>query len=295
MNILPLVITFLIIFSCIAATFFKEVKSYFLVESTLEGYHRTQRTVGNAIAQKAYKKIKSDTPAQKGTGSPSAPKTFTSRRTFYPPLENSKFNLSSLVKEEGELALHPLYEPLAAFIHLLYQHCLLSKQSKKEGLEYKLLDALLKKARQNPNVVDLSELYPDDPQLQRIYYKMLKGTNQYSREEGIPPLADFLSLKKGGKAVNLSFASPALLEALFGPKITTEILKKEEEKREELHKYYYFSKEDLQESLAKNPSTASLLNTLASHLDYSKNFVARERVGGRDNKTGIGVTLSHKQ
>lgn len=289
MNILPLVFTFLIIFSCIALTFFREVKSYFLVESTLDGYRRTERVVGNAIAQKAYRKIKGDPLVKKEKEKSDASKEYVSRRTLFPPLENAKFNIGALVKEEGELKLHPLYEPLAALLRLLYQDRLYAKEQNGEDLEYRLVEAMLKKARKLSHVENLSELYPDDPKLKAIYYRMLKGTNQYSRESGIPPLSDFLCFDKEGKAASLCFASPLILEALFGSEIASGILAEEKKKWEESNKYYFFTKEDFQTLLTNNPSKGSLLPSIESYLDYSKGFKARDRFGGRDKITGIGV------
>ena len=224
MNILPLVFTFLIIFSCISLGLFREIKSFFLIETTLESYHRTERVLNNAINQKSYRKIKGEATSSKA---PSQHKSksfsFTSKRELFPSLENSKFNLSVLVKHVGEFHLHPLYEPFAEFLRLLYKKKIFDKEERAD-VEYFLLEAMLKKAQKSPNTQDLAELFPEDPVLAKIFYKMLQGTNQYTRTAGIPPLRNFVSLEPESKAVSLSFASPVLLEAVFGSKIASIIV-----------------------------------------------------------------------
>jgi hypothetical protein len=289
-NILPLVFTFLIIFSCIAFTFLREVKSFHLIETTLHGYNRTERELSNTLARKAYKKATRD-PATKKTDerNKAQKKAYFSMRTLFPSLENSKFNLTPLMKQQGEVKLHPLYEPLAELLRLLYGENLFKKEKKREKLEYRLIEEMLKKAQKLPESENLIDLHPEDPALKRIYYKMLKGTNQYTRKEGIPPLESYLGINKSDKAVSLSFAAPVLLEAFFGAEISSEILKMERQKLEESNKYYYFSKEDLTTTLMKNPAKSLLLSALEPYLDYSKEATEKKQIGGKDKLTGIAV------
>lgn len=292
MNILPLIFTFLIIFSCIAFSFLKEVKSYTLIETTLHGYNRAEQALSNASARKTYNKIKGD-PIQKQEGekgSSTSKKEYVSRRCFFPALENSKFNLSPLIQEGGQFKFHPLYEPLAGLIRQLYGNNLFSKEKKSENLEYRLLNEMLKKARRQSNVQELAALFPEDPVLKKLYYQMLKGTNQFSEKKGIPPLGEFLAIQKSDKAVCISFASVPLLKALFGQDISSLILKVEQDKWSESGKYYYFNKQDLEMALMQTPAKGSLLTALDTYLNYSKQFTQRELIGGRDKITGIAVT-----
>jgi hypothetical protein len=207
-------------------------------------------------------------------------------------LESSKFYLKPLAKDDTEFKTHPLYEPLANLLRILYQKNLFSKPNTPGRVEYLLLDAIVKKIRKYPDAELLSDLCPDDPRLKAIYYKMLKGTNQYSPEKGIPPFSDFFSMEKSGKSISLSFASPPLLEALFGQEIALEILSNERKNSESSNKYYYISKEDLQNLLFKNPSTASLLPAIEPYLDHSKQLKPRNSLHGRDQITGIGLEKS---
>ena len=190
------------------------MKSFSLIETAIHGYNRTERTLSNRIPRKEYAKIRKDG-EEKKEKKEKVLKNYSSMRSYFPPLENSKFNLRPLIKEQGTLKLHPLYEPLANLVRVLYEGKLFKKS---EGVEYKLLDEVLKKAQKFPETQNLAELYPEDPALRKIFYKMLKGTNQYSREKGIAPLGNFLFLGKEEKALFLSFSSPEILEALFEKK-----------------------------------------------------------------------------
>ena len=178
---------------------------------------------------------------------------------------------------------------LAEFLRLLYKNCLFAKVPHSEKIEYRLIESMIKKARKLPDLDNLAELYPDDPVLAKIFYKMLKGTNQYDRNRGIPPLADFISLNKEKTSAHLSFASPILLEALFGDEIAVQILQEEKKKWEDTNKYYYFSKEDLQAAVMKNPARVPALSSLESYINYSKQRTPLTQIGGRDKKTGIGI------
>lgn len=295
MNILPMTLAFLAIFSCITVTFFEEIKSFSLFETAIYGYNRTERALHNTVVRKAYRKATAKPAGQKKSEEKKQEKKdYHSMRSLFPPLENSKFNLSLLIQHEGEVKLHPLYEPLAELLRILYEKNLFSKVKEEEKLEYRLIDELLKKAKKQPEAKHLAELFPQDPGLKAIYYKMIKGTNRYDRKAGLPPLGHFLSLDKAEKAAALSFASPEVLEAFFDPEIATEILALEKKKWEESSVYYYFSKEDFQNILMKFPAKTSLLSSFDSYLDDSKKIPPREGIGGRDSITGISIEMKLK-
>lgn len=290
MNILPLIFTLMIIFSCFILTFLKEVKSFSLIEKTLDGYHRTESALNNECARRAYKKIKTAPKVTSETKKKSNSfNRYVSKREFSPPLEESKFRLAPLIAFEGEIPAHPLYKPLTELLKLLYQNCLFKQEKNPKKLEELLAMAMLKKAKKHPTATLLAALCPDDPHLQKIYYKMLKGTNQYSKTCGIPPLGHFVSLGDTDKSVHIGFASPIVLEALFGEKMATHILQFEKEKSEETQKPYYFSKQDLQTILMNTPTSTPLLTLLEPYLNDSKKFEKREIIGGRDTITKIAI------
>jgi hypothetical protein len=288
-NILPLIFTFLIIFACLAFTFLREVKSFFLSETIINSLYHTERVMNNKIAYKTYRKIKTEAIHKKGSDTQKSSSSYYSRRSFYPPFEDSKFNLGPLIQYEGECKLHPLFEPFAEILRLLYKKTLFATQPHSGKIEYRLIEAILAKSRKVPEVKNLSELYPDDSALAALYYKMLKGTNQYNQKKSIPPLGDFVTLQKEPVAIFFSFASPVLLQAFFTHEIAEHILEEERKLWEKSNKYQCFSKEDLQSLLMKNPILAAKYSSLESYFSYSKQFKTRSEIGGIDSNTGLSM------
>lgn len=292
MNILPLVVAFLLVFALTATTFMKEIQTIFLLEKTVEGFHRTERIVHNNIVRKSYANISGDslTPNEHSS-SPKTEKTYLSKRKACPPSDSSKFNLRPLIEYPKELKSHPLYEPLATFLRLLYRENVFKKFKIKE-IEYRLIHAWVEKAQKQPEIKEIAELYPEDPHLAKVFYKMLKGTNQYGSEGGIPPLKHFICFREEKTAAYLSFASHYLLEALFGKEAAELILQEEYKGWLKSNKYTFFSKEEMQKMVLSHPKLASIFPSLEPYLNYSKRPMPRNQIGGRDKKTGIGIEKS---
>lgn len=290
MNALPLIFTFLMIFLCIASTFLKDVKGFLLVETTLNSLNDTERKLNNSVVRKAYRKIKTEPTHQQAKGPAKQTRgIYYSRRSFFPPFENSKFNIEPLIKYEGEVKLHPLFAPLAEMLRLLYGKAIFDQEAHLSKIEYRLLDAIIAKARKHPESQELVELFPEDPLLSKIYYQMLKGTNQYNQKNSVPPLSDFVTLRKDAPAIFFSFASPVILNVFFNTEVAKHILCEERKKWENSNKYYYFSKNDLQLLLAKNPILASKYSNLAPYIDFSKQMKPRNEIGGIDPCTGLSI------
>jgi len=158
----------------------------------------------------------------------------------------AKLNLMPLLKEPRHLL---LYEAAAALIRELYGEEKFFKQALIKDLEYEVLDHLITQSKANPEAETFDTFLPEEPMFREIIYKILKGTPAYSLKEkkGYPPLGDFIILDKKvpDKAVNFCFASPTLLKAFFGEKITQEILNEEKEIWEEQHKHNTIAKKAL--------------------------------------------------
>ena len=290
MNILPLVFAFLLIFSYITASFVRENKSSALIEWTLHGYNHIEKAVRNGIIKRAFDHIKASetscpVPKDKNSKTPS----FISRRISSPPLETSKFYLRAFANTSTTLVSHPLYEPLATLLRNLYQERVFKQQNAPPGVEYTLIPLMIQKMNDLPSSRNLADLMPSDPFLQNLYYKMLRGTNRYSLQEGIPPLSHFLSLEKSDKVIHLNHASEPILEALFGGKITKEILEKEKQQFDLTQKYYAFSKQDFEILLEKHTHEKGIFFYLNSLISYTKKVGKKEHLAKRDKITQIGI------
>ncbi|MES2122804.1 MAG: hypothetical protein V4492_08535 [Chlamydiota bacterium] len=287
MNILPLILAFLLVFGGIALTFLRDSKSFWIMESTLSSVKAAQNAVNNRLAQRAYIAHQGEPLVKRGEQAPRALGNFRSRRAMFPPLEESKWNLGPLFVHEGPSQLHPFYEPLARHLRLLYQKNLFSAHGHPDKIEYQIIDAVLSKGHALKDVHSFSELFPDNPKLQKLFYHMLKGTTQHGDQKGYPPFADCFSLLGERTPICLSFAAPQILEALFDKETMEFILEEERIKWASEKKYVSITKEELQNHLATNPQRASILASLESYLSYSNQPAPRKIIRGKDPRTGI--------
>lgn len=288
MNILPLVIAFLLIFGGAALTFLRGVKCFGIMETTFTSFHKTERELNNALAQRAYSKFKGY-PIAKKEGEKSSTAPFRSRRTLSPPYENSKFNLFPLFEYQGEIKLHPLYESAAQLLRLMYQKNLFVLQGKNEKIEYALLDALLYQGRSNKEAAILADLFPKDPKLQKLFYKTLKGTTQRDEERGYPPMEDFFCIREKEPVISLPYASPLLLEALLGTEITEFIMEEEVKIWEGTGKHTPISKEQLRTYLLNHPGKSGTFAAIDPFLSDAKLTPIRETISAKDRRTGIAI------
>lgn len=143
------------------------------------------------------------------------------------PPNNARLNLYALLHAEPNKNVpeeFSLYETCAALLRLLYSHASFFHEVPR--LEYVLLDALCQKKEQcvqfsSPD--ELGSLVFEDPQLQAVFYRMLKGTKESDS------LLDYITFdQQGGKSqarkINLLFADPLILKAIFPKGQTAENL-----------------------------------------------------------------------
>lgn len=302
MNVLPLVFAFMLIFSFLTLGFIRERMFSCISEKSIHSFHKTSRAVLNSIAKKHYKRIKT-------TGSPAiSPKTslsstpliksrgkYSSRRMTLPPSTYNKFNLSPLLQLQTDPKTHPLYQVYVRFLRILYEECLF-KECQEPHLEYQLLIAMIKKYQNTKEVNALSDLYPENPELKHIFYKMLKGTNQYDVKEmrGIPPFEDFFYLtnKETSSTGNppvifFSSASPLLLEALVEEKNTLKILEEEQKKWESSGSHAGLSQNELTSLLSHDRKSSALVIELGSYLNFSPVKMKRNYISGIDKTSGL--------
>lgn len=295
MNILPLIIGFILVFSCLSMTFFKEARSISIAERSIGAAFRVESQLRNRLALRSYSsqaKVK----RSKSNGGRKVKRAYYSMRAISPPIEESKLNISPLFDEAVvDVTHHPLYRIAAELIRTLYEGSPLIPGKPQKGWEKSILDAMIAKGKKAPERERLSDLFPDDDALRATYYKMLKGTNQYelgAKKKGIAPLGNFISMapQKKENAIQFCFASAPLLQAAFGSKITDKLLSEEKKRWDETEKSYFSSKEDLQELLLQNAALANLFTQLEPYLSFRKQIPRKSQIAGTDTTTGLVIT-----
>jgi hypothetical protein len=131
--------------------------------------------------------------------------------------ECAKFNLWPLI-QEGQKTHPQLYELTAKMLRTLYGHNLFKKEKR---AEYAFLDALIAAGK---NEGRIEKIAMPTPELQRLYYKMLKGTKTYSLAgSGIAPLTDFLKIETANTKICLCHAHPDLIAAVFSMEVANKL------------------------------------------------------------------------
>lgn len=228
MNILGLVFSVLLILSYgFYACWDKQLASSRL-RTTYVSHEKVNRKILNSYQSKVYDHLGS----QKKTPEPHEEETDEEEvsqpaqpKSKKPDLnrECARLNLWPLIQEGREA--HPtLYELAAKMIRTFYSPL----QNQKKRFEYHFLDALLaaaKAALQQRTPFALEKVDLNDADLQRIYYKMLKGTKQWDLSLGLgyPSLLDYVKAERSTEKICLFHAHPDLITALFNGKIAASL------------------------------------------------------------------------
>ncbi len=135
--------------------------------------------------------------------------------------EEQKLNLSQFA-EPAISSQHFQYKAAARLIRLLYQHTSFYY----EGLELQVLDTILKRGDRS-----LSELFENNPALDAIFYKMLKGTSTYEigKNKGYPSLLDYCCFQTSDNHLHYPDLSKPVLQALVGSDLMSLIEKQEQD------------------------------------------------------------------
>jgi hypothetical protein len=285
MNILPLVLSSILILAIGSAALFREGKSTHLQEYCYSGFMKAERQARSEMVKRNYDRIKKKQgPEKKKPGEKKSPpdETFVSRKERSCITELSSLNISSLFTSKSPI----LYEISAKLIRALYKEAPFFKEAKIPQLEYRLLDSMIAKAKANKKAIHLWELSPDEEELQPIFYKMLKGTHF-----SYPSLGDYITFdrNKERKAINFSFASTPLLAVLFSDAGAQAILDEEYKLWEKDHRNHRLSDNALLELLQEVPDKPFDLGNVKNHLDFTTKSPLKKMLIGKDDKTQITV------
>lgn len=259
MNILLLVSAFLILLSLGCSAIFQTFTTATIGVKSFKGRLEAQRGSLNELQKKQFQRAVVREEKKKSNGGTSTSsqrrqKEIISPRTKQNPHDGSKLNLGPLLTPFSSGTQGKLYEVAVALLQELYRGSAverLAQEKKVDSFALRILDSMIEKANENPEAESLSELFPDDPALKEIYYKMLKGTQNYDGVSGYPPIEDYFIFEKASKKkpINFSLATAPLLKCLLGPKITARILEEERTKSEENRKFTSLKQPELQQLL----------------------------------------------
>lgn len=286
MSILPLTIAFLLLFAYSSHSYLLAVKNIAWEESSFLGWSRADRSARNVALRKQFPQSPQSLKGEMPGGVPAVPTPpqqphKAPSRDKKNAREISKLNLYPLIHEAVPQPL--LYDVALQLLRLLYQHrpCFAAQS------EHRLLDAMIAKGKAHPEVQTVEELYPEEEELQPLFYKLARGTNEYelATSEGIPPIRNFFSLKKElrRRPINFVFASTPLIQALFGPEISTFILQ-----------HPRLSKQQLEEEILRShPTFAQRWDGLKELMAWTPKDPYAKEIAVLDAKSHVMVRRRH--
>lgn len=286
MNILPLVLSFILLLSMMTLTFFRTANHTDYLAHKETSYMKVKRSLQNTLEKEAFRPYQPK--RDKNTNPSPKPRThYSSSRLKDPPSENGKLNISSLFTSQKEPNL-PLEKTLIKLILTLYQdkNFFTKEHYSQEEIAKALVKSIIEKGKKTKNLEALTDLYPEEPFFQELLYKMLKST---------PPFGDYITLSgEERKPICFKNASIPVLKALFNEKILSSILQKEEEN------YFAHKKgssilavEELKEILGHS-SLAGQMETILSLIQFDSPKNSKETFCQSDPKADITISYTIK-
>lgn len=297
MNILPFVTIFLIILAIFSFSSFKDYKIAILKKNTVEGSISAEREARNILVEKAFQKAPKKRLEKIEKGKKTDKKNTLTEDHFNrdDPQRWVKISLEVLFQDEK----HPVFqEMIVKILDSFYSHTEFYHHSSSKNLAKDLLDALIKKAKKLSEETDTKklnflDLYPDDEVLSRVYYKMLKGTQEYNlvMKKGYPPLTDFFTLDiPSRKPVHFAGLSTPLLSAIFGDKVKKDILQEEASIRLANQHRFILDETGLKNILHKSIHDNTEVDKMMEYFDFSRPVKRKLDIVCFEKNTHIKVT-----
>lgn len=291
MSFLPFVLSLLMILVLGSSFLFTSFRSTSIEKTVILAQNRAHLALMSKQAEADYKTSEIKKPTEKDNNSPhqttQTPKeqkdkisVFKDKRSKRTGRESSKFNLWPLINDKNKTASISLYKSAIKLIQILYKDADFYKKAKDPELAQKILNEMIAKKKE-----DFTELFPDNPLLSEIYYKMLKGSNT-----GYPPLREYFKNEKTDKApIQWAYASTPVLQAILGEEATKRILAAEKTAWEANHRTKILPKETLRTLLQSHSNSDFDVGQLEAIFSFDRREKGAPHIYV-DNKSKVTAT-----
>lgn len=224
MNLIPFVMIIIMVLSLFSLSQFEGALTLKKENQIYLAYFRGLRETRNKKERSAYKDtLPTNTgdkkPSNEDKPKKSSQKYFREKRVGW---EKGRLNLSSLLQKPHK---YPSLETVAvAYVKQLYAHA--EFFPKNDQTIKDLIKALIKAYQKDP-LISFHEIKFNDPKLQDIFYKMMRGTHTYDLEKkvGYPPFGEMFTFEKSDRApMNYHYANLSFLSLMFGEKMTKDFV-----------------------------------------------------------------------
>lgn len=290
MNLLPFVMIIVLVLGLFSLSQFQSSLSLEKTKDAYVAYFKGKREVRNQREALAYEESIKES---KWVAAENEEKDLTYFRERWIGSSYGRINLFSLVNTE--IPDQYFYKLVSQYLEKLYGQALFSNRQDKDMCK-KLLDQLLKiqkkSFKETGAFIPLFQIELGDPCLQSKYYKMLKGTHTYNREnnEGYLSLVDVIEFTEStDKPIKFNYINVDLMETIFGNKLAEQVIEEEgklQHVSEKQRKNYALKEERLREVLYKGNFTSA--NEILSILSF-QSFDSNPPIKWTDPKTNITV------
>jgi hypothetical protein len=242
MSFLPYVLSFLLLLAVGSSVVFSSCRSSAKIQAMVIAH---QIGVVNLISEDTLARHKKKSTKGKELAVILQEKTASKKKTTEHSIRKAHTHTLQIVRDqlvlEGRLNLWPLvisdkkhedpflYEAAVRLVENLFKDCDFYKEMKDNHLARSIIDQIIEKAHHlnigTKLTCSFDQLFPKDPNLALVFYKMLQGTSTTYHS-----LKEYCTISPKRNRPQFFCASTPVLQAILGDKITQKILLKEQTK-----------------------------------------------------------------
>ena len=263
MNFLPFVVSLLILLTIISSFMFSSVIGTARGKEVILSHHQAYLSLISSQNKKLYEENKpppiTAQPKQGKKKPLKQEKKFTKhRRDRLMGIQESKINLWPMIHGNHPEASKALQSIVAQLITDLY--------SSSPFFNSKEIALTLVQEMVSQKIEKLEALSLKDPQLDAIYYKLLKGTNT-----GYPPLSEYCRLEKQSTPpIHFRYARAPILQAALGKELSQKVLDLEKKQWQQHGRWDALNKDKFQELVQNAPACWIKLDLVPVLFEFKK-------------------------
>jgi hypothetical protein len=290
MNILPFVITMLMIFSISTAMHMRSSLGLSSTTASAEGLHRSSIRAESMACRRQYLKLKVKEQKKASKRQKSSINTaYHWHRHTHNPTAAAKLNIAPLL-QEGIEKKQPLIDIAAKLIYELYKDKYFTTSLNDPRWHYTILDLVTKELKkQKEGLPSFALVSPADGPYKMAIYKILKGSGSFDipSYRGIIPLEEIFTIDDPkAPIIHFTYAQACILRAAFGDDIVQKIQILEKDKSLKKQTPCTLSKEELFPLLEETMGFEKATKCSAM-LSFSTRFASLDKIVADDTASSI--------
>lgn len=260
MNILPFVFTFLLLLTFMSSLMFSCYIRLTREKEILLTSHDTYLSLLSQQQKELYQQRKPETKSSPSAKSISPKKGSSENfRDHQHGADASKLYLFAMIHDSDEAVRLSIQKIACRLIENLYSACDFYQTANKKEIAQTIVNEMC-----TQKIKTLEALKLKDPELDTIYYKILKGTSS-----GYPTLAEYCHLGKTlGAPIHFRFASTPVMQAAIGKELAAKLFNLEIKNKEENSRVRALKKKAFIQLVKADASSGIPSDVLIKLFDY---------------------------